>query len=266
MVGFTPVTVKRVTKKVAAKPTMAAPSEVLSGARLRRTLKARLAQAADPAQARGMQAYMKSEMPFMGVKADAMRAVCKDVFAGVRLTGPEDLCREALGVWRGAVFREERYAAIELTGLRTARPFQTLETLPMYEELISTGAWWDLVDPVAIHRLGPLLSRYPEEMTLAMRAWSASDDMWKRRASIICQNARKADTDRALLYGCIEPSIGSREFFLRKAIGWALREHAKIDGAEVLRYVREKRELLSPLSKREALKAQLASGELEAIP
>ena len=116
-----------------------------------------------------------------------------------------------------------------LTGERRYRDYQTLETLPLYEELIVTGAWWDFVDPIASQRIGALLQRYPARMRRTMRAWSRSTDMWKRRTSILCQLSFKADTDLALLYDCIEPNLADREFFIRKAIGWALRQHAWTD-------------------------------------
>jgi 3-methyladenine DNA glycosylase AlkD len=91
-------------------------------------------------------------------------------------------------------------------------------------------------------------------MRKKMLAWSKSGDMWKRRTSIICQLRFKQNTDLDLLYACIEPSLDSKEFFLRKAIGWALRQHAWTDPAEVKRYVRRNKDRLSPLSIREALK------------
>ena len=78
--------------------------------------------------------------------------------------------------------------------------------------------------------------------------------MWKRRAAILCQIRRKRETDLALLYDCIEPSVGDPQFFMRKAIGWALRAYAWTDPKEVKRYVKAKRDTLSPLSVREALK------------
>jgi 3-methyladenine DNA glycosylase AlkD len=217
-------------------------------------LRAALREIADPARAPGMQAYMKSSMPYHGVPAPALRALCKRLFADLALSSAEVWQREVLTIWRGAEFREERYAAIELTGVRQADRFQTLDALPMYEELITSGAWWDYVDPLASHRIGLLLQRYPEPMRATMLAWSRADDLWKRRASIICQLGFKANTDLGLLYACIEPSLASREFFLRKAIGWALRQYAWTDPAEVVRYVAAHQEQLSPLSRREALK------------
>jgi 3-methyladenine DNA glycosylase AlkD len=159
-----------------------------------------------------------------------------------------------LHLWRKARYREERYAALVLASDRRATPFQTLATLPLYEELIVTGAWWDLVDDVASHRVGFLLRQHPREMKRAMRAWSRGRDLWKRRSSIICQLHFGDETDLALLYDCIEPSLSSKEFFLRKAIGWALRQYAWTDPKEVARYVRSRGDRLSPLSRREALK------------
>jgi 3-methyladenine DNA glycosylase AlkD len=170
------------------------------------------------------------------------------------VTGSVAWRRDVLGIWRGARFREERYAAIELTGDRLARPFQRMDALPMYEEMVVTGAWWDLVDALATKRLGEILKNEPAPMRKAMRAWSRSDDLWRRRSAILCQNSFKKDTDLDFLFACIEPSLGSKEFFLRKAIGWALRQYAWTDPQEVVRWVEANRARLAPLSVREALK------------
>lgn len=220
---------------------------------LAETIHARLAAAADSSRAPGMQAYMKSAMPYLGVSAVPLRQICKVVFADLRFESAGHWQAEVLAIWRGARFREERYAAIELTGLRSVRPFQRFDALPMYEEMIVTGAWWDYVDVIAAHRLLPILRNDGAAMRQAMRAWSVDADMWKRRSAILCQLDAKAQTDLELLYACIAPSIASKEFFLRKAIGWALRHHARIDPSEVARYVDEHPEL-SGLSRREALK------------
>jgi 3-methyladenine DNA glycosylase AlkD len=213
-----------------------------------------LAARADPAAAPRMQAYMKSAMPYRGVPTPGVRAVCRDAFASPRLATAAAWQSTVLALWRGAEYREERYAAIELCGHRYYRPFQTLAALPMYEELIVTGAWWDYVDAVASHHVGGLLRRYPGPISKAIRRWARSDDLWKRRSAIICQLSFKERTDLTLLYACIEGAADAPEFFLRKAIGWALREYAKTDPAEVERYVRLRGERLSPLSRREALR------------
>jgi 3-methyladenine DNA glycosylase AlkD len=217
-------------------------------------LRAALAAAANPAKAAGMQAYMKSTMPYHGAQSAAATGVFRDVLGAVALPDAAAWQHTVLALWRGAKFREERYGAIWLCGDRRAKPFQTLAALPMYEEIIVTGAWWDYVDGIASQRVGGLLKAHPKEMKRTMLAWSTDDDMWKRRTSIICQLKFKKTTDLELLYACIEPSLDSKEFFLRKAIGWSLRQLAWTMPAEVKRYVKANEARLSGLSKREALK------------
>ncbi|MCW1430459.1 DNA alkylation repair protein [Novosphingobium sp. JCM 18896] len=221
---------------------------------LARTVLAELRAVAEPERAPAMQAYMKSAMPYLGVSSVPLRQTCKAVFAGLAWSDAAAWQADVLAIWRSAQFREQRYAAIELTGLRAARGFQTTEALPMYEEMAVTGAWWDHVDNIAGPRFWPLLQNDRAAMTAAMRAWAHDDDMWKRRSAIICQLHAKEKTDLDLLYAAIEPSLESKEFFLRKAIGWALRQYARIDPDEVRRYVKANESRLSGLSRREALK------------
>jgi len=209
---------------------------------------------------------MKTEMPFHGVTADEMRAIAKRVFAEIELRDAETWRALVLGIWRGSKFREEWYCAVELAADRRARDFHTLDALPMFEELIVAGAWWDIVDHVAGHRLGLLLEREPKAMRKRMLAWSRDANMWRRRSSILCQLRCKERTDLELLYACIEPSLDSKEFFLRKAIGWALRQYAWTDAKEVVRYVRANKTRLSGLSKREALKNALGDGTIASVP
>jgi 3-methyladenine DNA glycosylase AlkD len=219
--------------------------------------RARLRQDAKPERAAGAQAYMKSAMPFYGVDSKTLRAGCKAVFAAHPLATPASWQGAALRLWREATHREERYVAVELTGARPYRkaPFQALDALPMYEEMIVNGAWWDYVDAVAANRVGAYLLRaHPREMKKTLLAWARGDDLWKRRSAIISQLTFKGDTDLTLLTRCIGPSLGRREFWLRKAIGWALRQHARTDPGWVIGYVEEHAAELSPLSRREALK------------
>jgi 3-methyladenine DNA glycosylase AlkD len=218
------------------------------------TLRKALRQAGDPVKALAMQAYMKSVMPYHGVPTPALRQVFKATFAGVQFDTSASWQAQVLGLWRDARFREERYGALYLAGDKRAKPFQMPSAMKMYEELIVTGAWWDYVDDIASHRIGPILRDDPAPMRRKMLSWSKSKNMWKRRSAIICQLGFKEETDLELLYACIEPSLHSREFFLRKAIGWALRQYAWTDGAEIKRYVGLNRTRLSALSCREALK------------
>jgi len=217
-------------------------------------LRRELAAAGTPERAAGAQAYMKSAMPFHGVGAVPLRAICKRAFAAHPVTNAAAWRKDVLAIWRGAKFREERYAAIELTGDRRALAFQVMASLPMYEEMIVTGAWWDLVDALATKRLGEILRNERGPMRKAMRAWSRGEDLWKRRSAILCQITFKKDTDLDLLFELIEPSRSSKEFFLRKAIGWALRSYAWTDPKPVVAYIEANRARLAPLSIREALK------------
>jgi 3-methyladenine DNA glycosylase AlkD len=221
---------------------------------LLRLARRELGRAADPQKAPFMQSYMKSAMPYHGVSAPLLRASCRKIFSQVELVSRADWRAKVLELWRGARFREERYAAILLTGDKRAAAFQTPAAMAIYEEIIVTGAWWDYVDEIASNRVGPILRKHKIPMKKKMLAWSTSPNLWKRRTSIICQLRSKQHTDLGLLYACIEPSLDSKEFFLRKAIGWALREYAWTDAAEVKRYVRQKSDRLSGLSYREALK------------
>jgi len=221
---------------------------------LLKSLRERLASVADASRAPAMQAYMKSQMPFHGVPAPKVRAICKEIFASLEFASLDAWERAVRAIWDGARFREERYAAIALTGVRAARSFQTISAMPLYEHLIVTGAWWDLVDEIATNRVGPILRAEPKPMRALMLRWAKGKDMWKARTAILCQARSREKTDLALLYACIEPSMESKEFFLRKAIGWALREYARVDLREVARYVKANEARLSGLSKREALK------------
>ena len=218
--------------------------------RVRRELR----RVADPRKAPAMQAYMKSNMPYHGVTTPLLRQSYPLLFRKIELSAPEVWRRAVLTLWRGAKYREERYAAIALTGIKAVAGFQTPAAMPLYEEMIVTGAWWDYVDEIAANRVGPILRGYPAPMKKKMLAWSKSRNIWKRRTSILCQLRFKQDTDLDLLYACVEPSLDSKEFFLRKAIGWALRQYAWTDPREIRRYVREQKEKLSKLSQREALK------------
>jgi 3-methyladenine DNA glycosylase AlkD len=201
-----------------------------------------------------MQAYMKSAMPYLGVPSAGVDAVCREVFGRHRLRSFGDCTSTVRALWREASHREERYAAIALTGARPYREHQTPAAVPLYQELVSTGAWWDFVDEVAVRRIGPMLLTHPDHIRPLMLAWSTSPDMWMRRTAIICQVVAKDRTDLARLYACIEPNAADREFFIRKAIGWALRAYAWTDPAAVAAYVELNAGRLSGLSRREALK------------
>lgn len=219
-----------------------------------RALRKSLRDHADPAKAPFMQAYMKSSMPYLGVQTPDQRRVCKAAFQSHPLASFETWRDTVLALWRHAGYREERYAAIALAGFPSYQPFRILRTLPMYKEMIVTGAWWDYVDAIATKQIRQLVRKSPARMSAVLRKWAVSDDIWLRRSAILAQLGLKSETDLTLLYDCIRPSLGRPEFFLRKAIGWALRQYARTNPAEVLQYVRDHATQISPLTRREALK------------
>lgn len=212
-----------------------------------------LAAGADPDRAAGQQRYMKSSMPYRGLTAPHLKAVLRPILADHRLDASA-WHDTVLRLWREASYREERYAAIALLRHRYYQPWaRDPEVLALLRYLIVTGAWWDLVDEIAVHCVGPVLRARPEQITPILRQWSGDSDLWIRRTVIICQLGAREETDTALLEHAISGSVGDRDFFARKAIGWALREYSKTDEDWVRGYVAAHPEL-SALSQREALK------------
>ena len=222
---------------------------------LREDLIARLAVAGDPDRAEGQQRYMKSEIPFHGVRVPEVRRIARATFRDHPIDDPDAWKKTVLGIWRSATHREQRYGAIELAYARPYRRWLRPGCLAMVEEMIVTGAWWDYVDQLAGKHMGYLLASYPADIRPVLLDWAEDDDIWRRRTSILAQLRFKADTDADLLFAVIEPSLAEKEFFLRKAIGWALREYSKTRPEVVADYVAANHHRLSPLSSREALKA-----------
>jgi 3-methyladenine DNA glycosylase AlkD len=226
-----------------------------------------LASAGDPERAEAQRRYMKSAMSFHGISAAQLRAILRPVLAdpAYRIDRREEWEATVRVLWDGATHREIRYAAIALTGHRAYRLWQDPQTLGLYQHLITTGAWWDLVDVVAANRVGPILRVYPAQTAPRVRQWAVSDDVWLRRAAIISQLGAKASTDVGLLDECLEANLeGSTfgsQFWVRKAVGWALRQHARTDADWVRQAVARYGNRLSGLSRREALKHVSALGE-----
>lgn len=223
----------------------------MANAELIAAIRSGLRAAADPARAAGTQAYMKSDMPSLGVRVPEVRRIVRTAARELPPASLEDLTPTVLELWRNATCREERYAAIDLTGLRVAAG--EFSMLPVYEEIIRSGAWWDFVDGVS-HRLRGLLLAHGPEMAAELRRWSKDGDFWIRRASITAQLGAKSATDTALLGDVILANLADREFFIRKAIGWALRDYSATDPDWVRAFVDRHRAGLSPLSAAEALR------------
>ena len=120
--------------------------------------------------------------------------------------------------------------------------------------MVVTGAWWDYVDEVAARRVGPILRSDPTGVTPILRGWARDPDLWRRRVAIIAQLGSREATDTELLAYVVDANLSDPDFFIRKAIGWALREHTKTDPAWVRHFVAARAGLMAPLSRREAMR------------
>jgi 3-methyladenine DNA glycosylase AlkD len=210
-----------------------------------------LTEVADPVKAPRMQAYMKTGMPFYGVQKAGREPILRELVQTVELADREDYERLVLGLWV-LPHREEKYIALGVA--RRFTRFVVPESLVLYRRLIVEGAWWDLVDEVATQLIRRLVTGFPERTWPDVDRWINDDDMWLRRSALICQVGAKERTDTARLFRFCSARAHEKEFFIRKAIGWALREQARVDPDAIARFVIEHRDQLSGLSFREATK------------
>ncbi len=198
-----------------------------------------------------MQAYMKTDTPFYGVQKPARESILRGLVGEAHPDDRDDYEAAVLSLW-GQPHREEKYLAIGLA--RSFPDFVVPGSLPLYRRLIVEGAWWDLVDEVATRLVGSLVARFPNETWPVVDTWVGDPDLWLRRSAIICQvGAKTAVDDERLFRYCAERAF-EKDFFIRKAIGWALRDHARVDPDQVAGFVVAHRDELSSLSFREATK------------
>ncbi|HLU61022.1 MAG TPA: DNA alkylation repair protein [Gammaproteobacteria bacterium] len=213
-------------------------------------LRRALDEHADPAIAAGQAAYMQNIQPFRGVKTPERRALLRACLAAHPVTDYESYRAGVRELWRGK-FREERYLALDLAA--RLKPFRR-DALPLFEEMLAETDWWDVLDPLATDLLGGALRGQPAMLAARVRTWRDDDHLWTRRAALLVQLKYRQDTDRELLAETILQLAPEKEFFIRKAIGWALREYAKTEPRWVKAFVAEHENELSALSRREALK------------
>jgi 3-methyladenine DNA glycosylase AlkD len=213
-------------------------------------VEAALAPLADPARAASMRAYMGDRFPFLGLPAPVRRAAVQALVA--RPWASADALLDAAGALWQRREREYRYTAIDLLLRHRRQP--GLAHVSAMRALLETDPWWDTVDGLTavlgkvIHGAGRAAGQG------MMDAWVVDASFWVRRAAMLHQLGWRLDTDRARLFGYAARLAGEQEFFIRKAIGWALRDYARWDGDAVRAFVAENEDVLSPLSRREALK------------
>ncbi|GAB1646154.1 DNA alkylation repair protein [Krasilnikovia sp. MM14-A1259] len=206
--------------------------------------------AREPERAVRAAAYMRDQFPFLGMPAPTQVSLNRTVWAGLPKPTEDELRTVALACWQ---LPEREYQYFACTYLRRHAAVPGPGFLPTLRTLISTKSWWDTVDLLATRVVGTMVRRHPA-LGGEMDAWSADEDLWLVRTAILHQLNYAADTDADRLFGYCTRQAGHRDFFVRKAIGWALRQYARTDPDAVRAYVADHRDALSGLSVREATK------------
>lgn len=204
---------------------------------------------ADEEVAKSMISYMKDQYDFFGIKAPVRREITIAYLKEKGMPAEEHLAEIVLELWKRPQ-RELQNVAIDLLERRKSRVHE--QDIVLYEALIITKSWWDTVDALAASLVGHYFIRYPDKRDSILDRWINSDNIWLKRSAILFQLKYKDQTDVARLFRYIEQCIPSKEFFINKAIGWALRQYAKYNPSEVITFVESHN--LSNLSRREALK------------
>ena len=210
-----------------------------------------LAKRADAEKAAGMAAYMKTDMPFYGVQKKGRTEVFRIIKRQFPLPDNSAYRAAIEALWEQP-HREEKYLAIGLA--KSYDEFLSTDNLDLYRRLIVEGAWWDFVDEVAIHCVGIVYLNERSQTEPTIEAWVDDDVMWLRRTSLIAPIKHKADTDYKMLFDHCLRRAHEKEFFIRKAIGWTLREYAKTQPERVRSFLLKHRDKWSGLTFREAAK------------
>lgn len=204
---------------------------------------------ADPSNAVQMKKYMKDKFEFFGINSPLRKEIYKDHNNQYGLI-PEAHKADIINWCWEAPQREYQYFAMEFLGKKQKKV--NPEIISLYEYMITTKSWWDTIDFIAANLIGSYFKQYPDSIQELTNKWMNSGNMWLQRTCLLFQLKYKSATNTDSLDSFINTLLSSNEFFIRKAIGWALREYSKTDADFVIRYVKD--HSLSGLSEREALK------------
>lgn len=204
---------------------------------------------ANPVSAIQMQKYMKDKFAFYGINSPLRKEIYKAHKNQYGLL-PEAQTTDIVRWCWEAPEREYQYFAMEFLGKKQETVYQKM--IALYEYMITCKSWWDTVDYIAANLVGSYFKQYPESIESLTERWLNSGNIWLQRTCLLFQLKYKSETNTKLLESCINKLLHANEFFIRKAIGWALREYSKTDAEYVVRFV--KTHVLSGLSEKEALK------------
>ncbi|WP_314866952.1 DNA alkylation repair protein [Aggregatibacter kilianii] len=200
-----------------------------------------LQNAANPDKAVEMAAYMKNRFDFLGIPTPLRRKLCKSLFKEMK---PQALDWDFVEACWESPYREMQYVAMDYLNALVEQ--LTPQDLSRIKLLITRKSWWDTVD--ALDKvIGGIFLNFPE-IRAQLIHWSQHDNIWLRRVAIDCQLSLKQQTDQTLLSEVIQNNFGQSEFFINKAIGWALREYGKTNPNWVKNFVQQYREKMAPLS------------------
>jgi 3-methyladenine DNA glycosylase AlkD len=212
-------------------------------------LRAELPRHADGVRAQAMAKYMRDQFGYYGIPSTPLSALFREAMTGLPKPTSADATAFARACWE---LPEREYQYVACSYLRRHAKVLDENFLDIARHLVVTKSWWDTVDALAAHVVGPLVSAYPS-MVRVMDEWAAGEQLWLTRTAILHQLRYKRDTDTERLFRYCASRADHPDFFIRKAIGWALREYAHTDPRSVRDFVAEHPEL-SGLSRREALK------------
>ncbi|WP_026705105.1 DNA alkylation repair protein [Flavobacterium soli] len=204
----------------------------------------------DPENAVAMENYMKNHFSFYGVKAEKRRLIFKETYKKHQ----QEITENSRNIAKELLLKSQRelhYCGIEIL-MKELKGNYKIEDISLIEFLIVTNSWWDSVDVIAKYLLGEYLIHFPEETEKVIEKFSNSKNMWLNRSAILFQLGYKKKTNADLLFALSQKHSDSNEFFIRKAIGWALREYGKTNPSNVKKFVANAK--LKPLSEKEALK------------
>ncbi|MGJ7920661.1 DNA alkylation repair protein [Neobacillus sp. LXY-4] len=196
-----------------------------------------------------MAKYLKNKFPFLGIKSPERRELTKLIFQQIDVKNEPVDVEFILTLWDQAE-REYQYVALDYLA-KVIKKVNKAE-IGLMEKLITTKSWWDTVDTLASQPVGTIVADAKELIPAVIDGWSIHENMWLRRTSILFQLKYKQATDEELLYRYILANAGSKEFFIQKAIGWALREYSKTNPESVKQFI--EKNTLMPLSVREGSK------------
>lgn len=221
---------------------------------------AALHSVSDPSKAVEMAAYMRTEMPFYGVQKPDRVPIIREIKKKFKPSDSNEYSAAVLSLW-ARPHREEKYCAINYAACFPE--FIVSDSMPLYERLIREGAWWDLVDGISGELVSEAYFKERKKIKPIINKWSRDKDKWIRRSTIICQLQHKEETDHEQLFDLCLKMAHEKEFFIQKAIGWALREYSKTDPSAVKKFLSTNKTLLAPLSYREGAKHLLKTGAMK---